>query len=74
MQASSSLEASAMLYVSNKTMCVVCARVADVEGAVGPAEMHTLPPSDLGIKKGACRLAQNLPPVREAGRRSDEVV
>jgi hypothetical protein len=49
-----------MLYAVNERLCVVCARVADTPTPKlpGPAEMHTLPLADLGIKKGACRLAQ----------------
>jgi hypothetical protein len=75
-----SIEASGSLEAAN----VVChrrpnmrrlfsgCRHAEAEGAVGPAEMHTLPRTDLGSEKGACRLAQSVSLVREVGASSDE--
>ena len=43
-------------------------RHAEAEGAVGPAKMHTLPRTDLGIEKDACRLGQSVSLVRATRR------
>ena len=51
-----------MLLAIDDGIWVVCFRV------VGPAKMHTLPRTDLGIEKDVCHLAQSVYLVRATRR------